>query len=140
MKPLTKQELTCLQWSAIGKTSWETGRILHISERTVNFHIQNACRKLGVHGRRAAVTEAMRKGLLYFDGTTPKPAKAAPGRKPSFPIKTPRRGKPSCQAPYPRVKSPLSGTLSKVTHDLTPPSPRPGSPGSGPSQLHTARH
>ena len=67
MKPLTQRELTCLQWVAIGKTSWETGRILGLAERTINFHIQNACRKLGVHGRQAAITHAMLKGLLCFD-------------------------------------------------------------------------
>ncbi len=67
MKPLTERELTCLQWVAIGKTSWETGRILGLAERTINFHIQNACRKLGVHGRQAAITAAMRTGLLSFD-------------------------------------------------------------------------
>lgn len=66
-KPLTERELTCLQWVALGKTSWETGRIIGVAERTVNFHIQNACRKLGVHGRQAAITHAMRTGLLTFD-------------------------------------------------------------------------
>ena len=54
-KPLTERERTCLQWVAVGKTSWETGRIIGVAERTVNFHIQNACRKLGVHGRQAAL-------------------------------------------------------------------------------------
>jgi len=64
MKPLTERELTCLQWVAIGKTSWETGRILGLAERTINFHIQNACRKLGVHGRQAAITMALQTGQL----------------------------------------------------------------------------
>ena len=67
MKPLTPRELACLKWVAIGKTSWETGRILGLAERTINFHIQNACRKLGVHGRQAAITQALRSGLLTFD-------------------------------------------------------------------------
>ena len=67
MKPLTPRELTCLQWVAIGKTSWETGRILGVAERTINHHIQSACRKLGVHGRQAAITTAMRTGLLSFE-------------------------------------------------------------------------
>ena len=47
MKPLTQREKTCLQWAAVGKTSWEMGVILGLTERTVNFHIHNACRKLG---------------------------------------------------------------------------------------------
>ena len=67
MKPLTPRELACLKWVAIGKTSWETGRILGLAERTINFHIQNACRKLGVHGRQAAITQALRSGLISFD-------------------------------------------------------------------------
>lgn len=71
MKPLTERELTCLQWVSIGKTSWETGRILGLAERTINFHIQNACRKLGVHSRQAAITTAMRTGLLSFDDDAP---------------------------------------------------------------------
>ncbi len=64
MKPLTNRELTCLEWAAIGKTSWEMGVILGLAERTINFHINNACRKLGVHGRQAAITAALQLGLL----------------------------------------------------------------------------
>ena len=48
----------------MGKTSWETARILGISESTVNFHLSNACAKLGVRGRRAAVVMALRLGLI----------------------------------------------------------------------------
>ena len=57
--------ISSLHWSAAGKTSWETARILDISESTVNFHLRNACRKLQVRGRRAAVAVAIRRGLLY---------------------------------------------------------------------------
>lgn len=64
MKPLTTRELACLHWVALGKTSWETGVILGITERTVNFHIQNACRKLQVQSRQAAVTALMHAGQL----------------------------------------------------------------------------
>src|SRR5690606_990708 len=64
MKPLTERELTCLRWAAVGKTSWEMGAILGLSERTVNFHVHNACRKLGVHSRQAAITAVLQAGLL----------------------------------------------------------------------------
>ena len=64
MKPLTERELTCLHWAAVGKTSWEMGAILGLSERTINFHVQNACQKLGVHSRQAAITLALQAGLL----------------------------------------------------------------------------
>lgn len=72
-KPLTSRELTCLSWAAIGKTSWEVGVILNLTERTVNFHIHNACKKLQVHSRQAAITTALRAGLLPMV-TDPRPS------------------------------------------------------------------
>lgn len=63
-KPLSEREIDCLHWAAVGKTSWETATILGVSERTVNFHLSNACGKLHVHNRRAAVAVALRRGLL----------------------------------------------------------------------------
>nr|WP_313624609.1 helix-turn-helix domain-containing protein [Achromobacter sp.] len=61
---LSDRQAACLHWSAAGKTSWETSRILGVSESTVNFHLRNACCRLGVRGRRAAVVAALRLGLL----------------------------------------------------------------------------
>jgi DNA-binding CsgD family transcriptional regulator len=61
---LSARQVACLRWAALGKTSWETARILGVSESTVNFHLRNACAKLGVRGRRSAVVEALRRGLL----------------------------------------------------------------------------
>lgn len=69
-KKLSDREETCLHWAAAGKTSWETAIILGISERTINFHLQNACRKLSARNRRAAVAMALTKGLL---NTTARP-------------------------------------------------------------------
>lgn len=63
-RKLSNREVACLHWSSLGKTSWETGLILGVTERTVNFHIGNACNKLGVNSRRAAVAIAVRRGLL----------------------------------------------------------------------------
>src|SRR5699024_9778778 len=54
----------CLQWAAAGKTSYEVGIILTISKRTVDFHIYNACQKLGVHSRQMAVAIAIEQGLF----------------------------------------------------------------------------
>ena len=62
--PLSGREVQCLEWVSRGKTSWETATILGLSERTVNFHLLNACRKLNVYGRQAGVAQAMRMGLL----------------------------------------------------------------------------
>lgn len=61
---LTGREVQCLEWVSKGKTSWETGLILGLAERTVNFHLRNACAKLKVYGRQAGVAQALRLGLL----------------------------------------------------------------------------
>lgn len=61
---LTLRERECLLWSALGKSSWETGQILNLSEATVNFHTKNAMRKLGVHSRPHAVVRAIMLGLI----------------------------------------------------------------------------
>lgn len=62
---LSQRELECLEWVSFGKTSWETAIILGVSERTINFHLLNACRKLNVYGRQAAVALALRQNLLH---------------------------------------------------------------------------
>jgi DNA-binding CsgD family transcriptional regulator len=61
---LTSREIECLHWVAVGKTSWEIGRLLNVAERTVVFHLQNATHKLGVSGRQAAVARAIVSGLI----------------------------------------------------------------------------
>ena len=64
MPSLTSKERLCLQWVAAGKTSYEVGVITSISPRTVDYHIYNACAKLGVHNRQAAVAVAIELGLF----------------------------------------------------------------------------
>jgi DNA-binding CsgD family transcriptional regulator len=61
------RESQVLRWVAAGKSDWEIGMILRISEKTVNFHVQNAKRKLGVGTRIQAVVAAMREGLIDDD-------------------------------------------------------------------------
>lgn len=61
---LTLRELDALRWAAEGKTSWEIGQLLGIGERTVVFHLGNAATKLGVVGRRQAVTRAIALQLI----------------------------------------------------------------------------
>lgn len=63
-KKLTQHELTALRWVANGKTSWETSRIMNISEATVIFHLNNAMKKLDVVNRPQAIAAAFRLGLL----------------------------------------------------------------------------
>ena len=58
---LNEREIECLTWSARGKTSPEIAQIVNISKRTVNFHIENACRKLNVATRTEAVVKYLNK-------------------------------------------------------------------------------
>lgn len=61
---LTPRERDCLTWTARGKSAWEIGVLLGISENTVNFHIKQACAKLGSHGRIQGVVRAIMLGLI----------------------------------------------------------------------------
>jgi DNA-binding CsgD family transcriptional regulator len=61
---LTDRERECLLWAAEGKTSWEIANIIHVSERTVTFHLQNVTRKMGVSTRQHAVARALSLGLI----------------------------------------------------------------------------
>lgn len=58
-RPLTPRERECLQWVAAGKTDWEIGQILTISEQTAHGYVQNALGKLGARTRAQAVALAM---------------------------------------------------------------------------------
>lgn len=61
---LTTREVDVLRWTADGRTSSEVSDILAISERTVNFHINNTLAKLNALNKTAAVVKAARLGLL----------------------------------------------------------------------------
>lgn len=61
---LTPREVDCLQWSAEGKTSWEIGEILKISERTVESYLKTAAQKLSARSRTQAVALAVKRGLI----------------------------------------------------------------------------
>ncbi len=61
---LSQREISCLRWVSEGKSSWEIGKILRISENTVNFHIKNAMRKLDATSRIQAVVTAIRLDVL----------------------------------------------------------------------------
>lgn len=61
---LTPRELECLPWTMEGKTAWEVGAILSITERTAVLHINNAMHKLGCSNKHQAVLKALRLGLI----------------------------------------------------------------------------
>jgi LuxR family quorum sensing-dependent transcriptional regulator len=64
--PLSSRERECLEWVAVGKSDWEIGEILNISEKTVNAHIERAKRKFEVPSRVQAVVVAMRMGAIQI--------------------------------------------------------------------------
>lgn len=57
---LTNRESEVLLWVAMGKTNREIGLILSLSPRTVNKHLEQIFRKLGVENRTAAATRALK--------------------------------------------------------------------------------
>lgn len=61
---LTPRELESLRWTMEGKTAWELGNILGISERTAVLHINNATHKLDCINKHQAVLKALRLGLI----------------------------------------------------------------------------
>jgi DNA-binding CsgD family transcriptional regulator len=62
---LTPRELEVLRWTMDGKTAWETGAVLNISERTTVQHLQNAMKKLQCVSKHQAVLKALRLGLIH---------------------------------------------------------------------------
>ncbi|EJE49357.1 DNA-binding protein with HTH domain containing protein [Acidovorax sp. CF316] len=61
---LSPREQQVLRWAADGKTSWEISCLLHISERTANFHLHTVAQKLGVFSRQHAIARALLLGLI----------------------------------------------------------------------------
>ena len=61
---LSERELEVLQLIAMGKSTQAISKALHITERTVNFHINHILSKLGVEDRTQAVILALRRGIV----------------------------------------------------------------------------
>lgn len=61
---LTDREIEALTWVARGKSSTDIAVLLNVSERTVNFHINNVIRKLGVATRVQAAIQCALLGLI----------------------------------------------------------------------------
>lgn len=71
---LSTRETEVLKWSAEGKTASDIAIILNLSERTVNFHVSTAIKKMGVNNKIAAVVHAVMEGLLDpYHTTDPAP-------------------------------------------------------------------
>ncbi len=61
---LTARELEVLHLLARGLRNKEIAARLHVSERTVNFHLANIYQKLNVSGRTEALSKALAQGLV----------------------------------------------------------------------------
>jgi DNA-binding NarL/FixJ family response regulator len=61
---LNEREIEVLTWAARGKTSAEIAKILDLTKRTVDFHIDNARGKLGASTRTEAVLKAATGRLI----------------------------------------------------------------------------
>jgi DNA-binding CsgD family transcriptional regulator len=61
---LTPREREVLQWISAGKTSWEIGAILGLSERAINKIIADGMFKLDAVTRTQAVVNAIRIGEI----------------------------------------------------------------------------
>lgn len=61
---LSVRQLECLYWAQEGKSATDIGQLIGISGRTVERHLFNACRALGVRTRVQAVVRARELHLL----------------------------------------------------------------------------
>jgi DNA-binding NarL/FixJ family response regulator len=63
---LTIREIDVLERLAKGMRNREIGVSLQISEETVRAHIKSVFHKLNVHDRTAALSEALRRGIVHL--------------------------------------------------------------------------
>lgn len=61
---LTQREAEAVLWVANGKTSWEAGLIMGVSEHTLSSHVANASQKLSASNRAHLVARAFVAGVL----------------------------------------------------------------------------
>lgn len=63
---LNDRELQCILLTAKKRSVREIAEVLEIKERTVNFHLQNANKKMGVQNKYQAVAKAIEKGVIVL--------------------------------------------------------------------------
>ncbi|KPF41774.1 LuxR family transcriptional regulator [Rhizobium sp. AAP43] len=61
---VTPREREVIMWCAAGKTNWEIGQILGISEKTVQHEVASASRRLNSVNRAQLIAEAIRLGII----------------------------------------------------------------------------
>lgn len=77
---LSPRQKEVLLWTIHGKTNWEIGEILNVTEDTVRQHLRVVCRLLGASNRTHAAAIAVSRQLILPD------AKLAPTEMPAFGI------------------------------------------------------
>jgi cysteine synthase len=68
---LTKREQEVLHWIAAGKSNWEIGKILQLSEFTVKNYVKSLLTKLAVSNRTQAASKAVSERLIINDARVP---------------------------------------------------------------------
>jgi DNA-binding CsgD family transcriptional regulator len=58
------REMEVLKWTQAGKSAWETGMIIGLSEQGVQYHLRSILKKLDVNSKHQAVLKAISFGLL----------------------------------------------------------------------------
>lgn len=61
---LSPREMEVLDWLAKGKTNWEIAQVLDVTERTVNYHVDNIKKKLDASSRTHVAVKAVMEGLI----------------------------------------------------------------------------
>ncbi len=62
--PLSQREVEILLHMREGTTDKEIARLLGLSERTVQHHVQSVCQKLAAANRTQAVVTALRRRII----------------------------------------------------------------------------
>ncbi len=67
---LTPREIETMNWVARGKSSADIAVLIGVSERTVNFHVNNVIQKLGVATRLQAAIQCAMRGMIHAEMET----------------------------------------------------------------------
>jgi len=66
---LTRREIECLRWVAVGRSDPQIGMILGLSPNTIHAHVESAKTKLDANSRAQLVLRAVMAGILRSDPT-----------------------------------------------------------------------
>jgi DNA-binding CsgD family transcriptional regulator len=64
---LTVRQIECMYWVAQGKSAWDIGKILGLSENTVTYHIKEAMRRLETGSRTVAAIRCLTSGYFSLE-------------------------------------------------------------------------